>query len=185
MSGAGEFYFNYCAYADVDNKLYGFEILDGTKYTYADSAIAPYPASSSTTTLLGSDGKTSGLYFNQKSAIDCLTNPTVKLSTTTKVQCDATNTVSGEAKIESVVESDDGCTMTVTLSHAASEGMERHGLPAMGETVHFMDKSHPFWSWSRTGGRRQIPAFDIPGLPRRVRSLRAPSRVEEEPPTPS
>ena len=38
---------------------------------------------------------------------------------TTKVQCDATNTVSGDAKIESVVESDDECTMTVTLSHAA------------------------------------------------------------------
>ncbi len=38
---------------------------------------------------------------------------------TTNLQCDATNTVIGDAKIESVVNSSDGCSLTVTLSHAA------------------------------------------------------------------
>ena len=111
--------FNYCAYASADpaQPWYGLSKEGANAIDIADGFITSLI--SSTKTLNEADGSTSGLTFTQTSTTACPAPSTGKISMTTNVQCDPSNTVAGSAKVINAEKSADGCNYTVTLSHAA------------------------------------------------------------------
>jgi len=83
----------------------------------ADLDIESYPNSLSTITILSSQGKTLGLSFTQGTNYDC--DGHVNYTMTTNVYCDKTITSIGSPVIKNARLNNDGCGMTVNLTHAA------------------------------------------------------------------